>query len=176
MPNRRDFYRLGAIALGNLFALAVAVPGVKYLLDPLGKSSGNGEFRTLTRLGQLKVGEPRAFSILAERQDAWVKYPREPVGSVWLVRQPEGSKVPVVALSARVPAPELPGPPRPRPEIVPLPVSPGEFRRSKARSSTRSPLGGWTRLPVELSGDADPEVRVKFERFQPQSAEKKPLA
>ena len=56
-----------------------------------------------TRLGQLKVGEPQAFSIIAERQDAWVKYPEEPVGSVWLVRQPEGSKPPVVAFSAECP-------------------------------------------------------------------------
>src|SRR5947209_7903273 len=39
MPNRRDLYRLGALALGNLFALALAVPGLKHLLDPLGKSS-----------------------------------------------------------------------------------------------------------------------------------------
>ena len=33
--NRRDFYRLGTIALGNLVALVLAVPGVAYLLDPL---------------------------------------------------------------------------------------------------------------------------------------------
>ena len=42
MPNRRDLYRLGALALGNLFALALAVPGLKYLLNPLGKPSGTG--------------------------------------------------------------------------------------------------------------------------------------
>jgi hypothetical protein len=31
-------------------------------------------------------------------------------------------------------------------------------------------------LPVELSADPDPVVRVKFERFQPQTAERKTLA
>ena len=31
-------------------------------------------------------------------------------------------------------------------------------------------------LEVKLSAGDDPEVRVKFERFQPQIAEKKPLA
>ena len=32
----------------------------------------------------------RSFAIIEERRDAWVKYPREPVGSVWLIRQPDG--------------------------------------------------------------------------------------
>ena len=35
---------------------------------------------------------------------------------------------------------------------------------------------GMDSLSVELTSDPDPEVRVKFERFQPQAAEKKPLA
>ena len=48
MPHRRDLFRLGAIALGNLFALALAVPGVKFLLDPLGKTGGVGDFQPLT--------------------------------------------------------------------------------------------------------------------------------
>ncbi len=175
MPNRRDFYRLGAIALGNLFALAVAVPGVKYLLDPLGKSSGGGEFRTLTRLGRLKVGEPQAFSILSERRDAWVKYPTEPVGSVWLVRQPEGSKEPVVALSAECPHLSCPVPLAPDRKSFLCPCHQANFTLEGARINEVA-ARGMDRLPVELSGDADPEVRVRFERFQPQSAEKKPLA
>ena len=91
MPNRRDVFRLGAVALGNLFALALAVPGVRFLLDPLGKKADEGDFRVLTTLGQLPVGEPRSFAIIARRRDAWVQYPEEPVGSVWLVRQPEGA-------------------------------------------------------------------------------------
>ena len=103
MTNRREFYRLGAIALGNVFGLALAIPGIKFLLDPLGKKAGGGEFRPLTRLGQLKVGEPESFAVIAARQDAWVRFPPEPVGSVWLVRQPEGSKVPVVAFTAECP-------------------------------------------------------------------------
>ena len=103
MTNRREFYRLGAIALGNVFGLALAIPGIKFLLDPLGKKAGGGEFRPLTRLGQLKVGEPESFAVIAARQDAWVRFPPEPVGSVWLVRQPEGSKEPVVAFTAECP-------------------------------------------------------------------------
>src|SRR3954447_4268707 len=98
--NRRDFYRHATVALGNVVALALAVPGVAYVLDPLRKSSKQGDFQRLARLSDLAVGEPRSFAVIDERQDAWVKYPREPVGSVWLVRQPEGAKEPVLPFSA----------------------------------------------------------------------------
>jgi Rieske Fe-S protein len=175
MPSRRNLFRLGAVALGNLFGLAVLIPGVKYLLDPLGKKSGEAAFRPLTRLGQLKVGEPQAFAIIAERQDGWVKYPAEPVGSVWLVRQPEGSKEPVLALNAECPH-------------LGCPVNLAADRKSflcpchqatftlEGKKTNDVAMRGMDSLAVELSAGTDPEVAVKFERFQPQTAEKKPLA
>ena len=175
MSNRRNLFRLGAIALGNLFALSLAVPGVKYLLDPLGKSSGGGEFRPLTRLGQLKVGEPQAFAIIAERRDAWVKYPREPVGSVWLIRRPEGSKEPVLALSAECPHLSCPVSLAPDRKSFLCPCHGASFGFGGEKINEVA-ARGMDALPVELSDDDDPEVLVKFERFQPQSAEKKPLA
>ncbi len=174
MPSRRDLFRIGAVALGNLFALALAVPGVKYLLDPLGKKSDDGGFQPLTRLGQLKVGEPQAFAILAERQDAWVKYPEEPVGSVWLIRQPEGSPEPVLAFTAECPHLGCPvnlGPDR---KSFLCPCHQAAFAFDGKRLNEVPPRGMDT-LIVQLSKDNDPEVAVKFERFQTQSAEKKPL-
>ena len=175
MPNRRDIFRLGAIALGNLFALALAVPGIRFLLDPLGKSGGGGEFRPLTRLGQLKVGEPQAFAIIAERRDGWIKYPREPVGSVWLIRQPEGSKQPVLALSAECPHLSCPVNLAPDRKTFLCPCHQANFT-FEGRKINEVAARGMDTLPVQLSPDPDPEVLVKFERFQPQSAEKKPLA
>jgi menaquinol-cytochrome c reductase iron-sulfur subunit len=175
MPNRRDLFRLGAVALGNLFALALAVPGIKYLLDPLGKKAGGGEFRPLTRLGQLPVGEPRAFPIIAERRDGWVKYPKEPVGSVWLIRQPEGSKEPVLAFSAECPHLSCPVNLAADRKSFLCPCHGANFGFDGAKRNQVA-ARGMDSLPVELSSDSDPEVSVKFERFQPQLAEKKPLA
>jgi Rieske Fe-S protein len=175
MPTRRDLHRLGALALGNLFALALAIPGLKYLLDPLGKSSGSGVFRPLARLGQLPVGEPRAFAIIAERQDAWVKYPKEPVGSVWLIRQPEGSKPPVLALSAECPHLSCPVNLAPDRRSFLCPCHHASFALD-GRKTNEVARRGMDALEVEIGDGPDPEVRVKFERFQPQSAEKKPLA
>jgi len=175
MPNRREFYRLGAIALGNVFALALAIPGARFLLDPLGKKAGGADFRPLARLGQLKVGEPEAFAVIASRQDAWVRFPREPIGSVWLVRQPGGSKVPVIAYTAECPHLSCPVNLASDRKSFFCPCHSSGFRFDGSRINDVSPRGLDT-LEVELSDDADPEVRVKFERFQPQMAEKRPLA
>jgi len=175
MPHRRDVFRLGAVALGNLFALALAVPGIKFLLDPLGKKASGGAFRPLTTLGQLKVGEPRAFAIIARRQDGWVKYPEEPVGSVWLVRQPEGSPEPVVALSAECPHLSCPVPLAADGKSFLCPCHGASFTLDGKKLNEVAARGMDT-LPVEVESGNDPVVRVKFERFQPQASEKKPLA
>jgi len=104
--NRRDFHRLGTWFLGGLVKLAVAVPAAAFLLTPLRKKGGAAEadaFEGLVPLSQLKVGVPQAFGIVRDQVDAWVKYPKEPAGAVWLVRQPEGAEPAVVAYSAECP-------------------------------------------------------------------------
>src|SRR4029077_3268217 len=78
MP-RRGFLHFATLAAGTLMGLALAVPGVAFVLTPLRKRGRDGDFQTLTRLSELEVGVPRSFVIIEERQDAWVKYPREPV-------------------------------------------------------------------------------------------------
>ncbi len=175
MPHRRNLFRLGAVALGNLFALGLAIPGLKYLLDPLGKKSGSGEFRPLTRLDQLKVDEPQAFAIIEERRDAWVKYPREPVGSVWLIRQPEGSKEKVVAFTAECPHLGCPVNLAADHKSFLCPCHQAAFALDGKKLNDIPPRG-LDRLDVQITAGNDPEVKVKFERFQPQSSEKKPLA
>jgi menaquinol-cytochrome c reductase iron-sulfur subunit len=174
MLHRREFYRLGTLVLGNAFALALAVPGLKYLLDPLTKQGNAGAFRPLARLGQLKVGEPQAFSIIAERQDAWVRYPRQPVGSVWLVRQPEGVEPSVVALSSECPHLSCPVALAADGKGFLCPCHDSVFDLDGKRRNTVSPRA-MDRLDVELSTGPDPEIRVKFLRFRPQSEERKPL-
>jgi menaquinol-cytochrome c reductase iron-sulfur subunit len=173
--NRRDFYRYGAIALGNLVALVLAVPGVAYLLDPLRRKSRQGDFDSITRLGQLPVGVPQAFPIIDERVDAWVKYPREPVGSVWLIRQPAGAPEPVIALSAECPhlgcAVNLA--PDGKSLLCPCHTSNFDFQGKPLNKVPPRPMD---RLEVKLSTGDDPEVLVKFQRFRTQSEEEIPLA
>src|SRR5262245_61252942 len=108
---RRELYRLGTKVLGGAIKLAVAIPALAFIASPLrkkaagqeGSTEGSEAMETLTSLSGLKVGEPRSFPIIRDRTDAWVTYPSEPVGSVWLLRQPEGAKPEVVAFSAECP-------------------------------------------------------------------------
>lgn len=174
MLNRRALYRWGALALGNAFALAVAVPGLRYLLDPLGKRAGGGEFRPMTRLSQLKAGQPQAFSVIAKRQDGWVRYPPEPVGSVWLIRQSDFPDSQVLALSAECPHLSCPVNLAPDHQTFLCPCHQASFRFDGETLNPVSPRP-MDALEVRLSSDPDPEVAVKFERFQPQAREKKPL-
>jgi Rieske Fe-S protein len=173
--NRRDFHRVGTIVIGNAVALALAVPGIRYLLDPLGKSSKQGGFLTLARLEDLKVGEPRSFAVIDERRDAWVKYPREPIGSVWLVRQPAGVKPEVVAFTAECPHLGCAVSLTPDGASFLCPCHTSAFDKSGKRLNDVPPRGMDT-LEVELTEGGDPAIRVRFQRFRTQEKEKRPLA
>lgn len=173
--NRRDLYRIGTFALGGLAALALAVPGVAYILDPLRKMQGKGRLRPMAKLSELKVGVPVAVAVNEERQDAWVKYPKEPVGSVWLLRQPEGSKEPVVAFTSRCPHLGC---------AINLSADHKSFYCACHSSSfsfdgtpqNNVPPRAMDKLEVEITKSSDPEVRVKFQRFRSGTEERIPLA
>lgn len=173
---RRDLYRFGTLVLGGLMTLGLTVPGLAYLLDPLGKRRGAARSYALAKLSELEVGVPRSFPIVDERQDAWVKYPREPIGLVWLVKQPEGAKEPVVAFTAECPhlgcAVNLSG----DKTMFRCPCHDSAFTFD-GKPQNQIPPRGMDRLEVEpLAGGPDPAVRVKFERFQSQTEKRVPLA
>jgi menaquinol-cytochrome c reductase iron-sulfur subunit len=174
--NRRDFYRFGTVAVGGLVTLVLAIPGVAYLLDPLFKKGrGEGDFEALTRLGVLRVGVPQSFSVVEERRDAWVKYPMEPVGSVWLVRQSEGSKEPVLAFTSECPHLGCAVSLSADHKFFFCPCHTSSFNFDGSKKNDIPPRGMDT-LEVRLSNDPDPLVSVKFQRFRPQIKEKVPLA
>jgi Rieske Fe-S protein len=172
---RRGFLAFATCAIGTLMGLVLAVPGLAYLASPLRRRGPEGGFVTLTRLSQLAVGVPRAFTILADRQDAWVKYPQEPIGSVWLIRQPAGSPEAVLALSAECPhlgcAVNLDA--GGKGFLCPCHTSAFNL---EGHPRNQVPPRSMDRLDVELSPGSDPEVRVKFQRFRTQVKEKLPLA
>ncbi len=176
MTNRREIYRVGTMALGGLMGLMLAVPGLAYVMTPIlrRKDDKQGAPQNLARLSQLAEGVPQAFAVIDERQDAWVKYPREPIGSVWLIRQPSGSNPEVVAFSAECPhlgcAVGLAGDGK----SFLCPCHNSNFDFAGVRRN-QIPPRGLDELDVRLSGDADPVVRVRFRRFRTQTKEKIPL-
>ncbi|WP_165064175.1 QcrA and Rieske domain-containing protein [Paludisphaera rhizosphaerae] len=175
--NRRDFHRLGTRVLGALVKLAVAVPAAAFLLNPLRRKGDGGSetFESLVPLSQLPVGVPKSFGIVRDQIDGWVKYPKEPAGSVWLVRQPEGVEPAVVAFSAECPhlGCAINMGDDGKHFVCPCHTSAFDI---EGKPQNQVPPRPMDRLDVELSKDADPIVRVRFQRFRTLAEEKIPLA
>lgn len=172
---RREFHRIGTVLIGAAMSLVLAVPGMAYILSPVlrdrRKSKEAVGFQPLARLHDLEKLRPKLFPVIAERRDAWVVYPREPVGSVWLIRQPDDS---VLALSAECPhlgcAVGLGA--EGRSFFCPCHTSTFELDGRKANDV---PPRGMDALEVEVSKGADPVVSVRFQRFRIGTEEKKAL-
>jgi Rieske Fe-S protein len=190
MPNtnRRDFYRAGSLVLGGLIGLVLGIPGVAYLLDPLSrrKTNATGEgakggrvsdgFRDLpVTLAELEVGVPRQFPIEDTRVDAWVRYPAEPIGAVWLIRQPEGSPEAVHAFTAECPhlgcAVNLAG--DGKGFFCPCHTSAFTFEGKPTNAIPPRPMDALEVAPFE---SPESRVRVKFARYRTGVEEKIPLA
>jgi Rieske Fe-S protein len=172
---RRDFYRIGNVVLGGLITAALAIPGLAYLLDPLGKRRGAVREYPLAKLSDLKVGVPRSYQIVDERQDAWVKYPKEPIGLVWLVRQPDGVGESVVAFQAECPHLGCAVNLAPDQKSFRCPCHDSAFTL-EGKPTNQIPPRPMDRLTVSPLEGKDPVVTVRFERFRSQSEEKIPLA
>lgn len=185
MLHRRDLHRLGTFLLGGVMTLVVAVPGLGYLLNPVlkkkrpGASSSDGGdtdegFFDLARLSELPEGIPRSFTILAEREDAWVRYPREPLGAVWLIRQPAGGEEPVIAFTAECPHLGCSVNLSADAKSFSCPCHNSAFTLA-GQPENKIPPRPMDRLTVRLSGDPDPRISVRFQRFRTMAEEKIPL-
>ena len=100
---RRGFLaKLAAIACGGIATLTPLAAGLWAFLHPLGRRSAAARFVPVAELAAIPPdGVPRRFPVVTDRKDAWTGYAAEPVGGVWLRREP-GSDV-VQALSATCP-------------------------------------------------------------------------
>lgn len=85
---RRGFIaKVTATVVGGISLLVPAVTALVAYLNPIRQKSPGGEFFRLTALAALpEDGTPRRFSVITDRVDAWNRYPREPIGAVWLRR------------------------------------------------------------------------------------------
>jgi menaquinol-cytochrome c reductase iron-sulfur subunit len=86
--NRRGFLgKATAIACG---AVALATPvaaGVVTFLNPVRQKSQGGQFMRLASLETIpQDGTPLKVPVIADRTDAWSRFPAEPIGAVFLRR------------------------------------------------------------------------------------------
>ena len=91
-PDRREFLtQAAAVAIGGALTVVAPIAGLCVLLDPLRHKSEGGTSVLVASLNSLpENGEPRKFSVLATRVDAWNRTPNVPVGAVYLQRTKDG--------------------------------------------------------------------------------------
>ncbi|HEY2839673.1 MAG TPA: Rieske 2Fe-2S domain-containing protein [Pirellulales bacterium] len=172
---RRGFFtKFAAVVTGALLFVCPALAGVAVVLDPLRRKSGRGEMLKITTLDALpENGEPRRFPVVADRQDAWTRFPAEPIGAVFLRRT--GPKT-VEALSACCPHLGCFVDFKPQREEYQCPCHTSAFSVDGAFISGPSPRGLDTlECVVKSEGDQE-EVWVKFENFYTGREEKTPKA
>jgi menaquinol-cytochrome c reductase iron-sulfur subunit len=92
--DRRGFFtKLAATAIGSLLGLVPLASGLAVFLDPLRRrSTSQGLLRVASLDSVPDDGIARQFPVVADRTDAWNRYPEEPIGAVYLRREP-GSTV-----------------------------------------------------------------------------------
>jgi menaquinol-cytochrome c reductase iron-sulfur subunit len=92
LPNDRRNFVVKALAVA-LAAACYAVPGLAALvamLNPWRQKGAAGQTIRVASLEALAVGgPPQRFPVVADRRDAWNRYPAEPIGAVFLRRTSE---------------------------------------------------------------------------------------
>ena len=86
--NRRSFLgQTAAIACGAVALATPVVAGVITFLNPLRQKSQGGDFMRLASLDAIpQDGTPLKAPVIADRIDAWSRFPAEPIGAVFLRR------------------------------------------------------------------------------------------
>ncbi len=102
---------------------------------------------------------PQSFTILADRKDAWNRYPSEPVGTVFLCKKGDG----VVALNSRCPHAGCDVDYQPSKSGFVCPCHDSLFGVEGARSGASPSPRDLDQLEVE---NRNGEVWVKFQNFK----------
>jgi len=172
-PERREFMtKAAAVAIGGVCTLVPAVAGIVTVLDPLRRKSALGGPLMVTTLEALpNDGKPRRFQIIADREDAWNKFPNTPIGAVYLRRVNETT---VEALNVTCPHAGCPVEYKADSHSFLCPCHDSTFKVDGSLADTKSPSPrGLDTLAVEIRNGS--EVWVTFQNFEAGKAKKIPL-
>lgn len=90
VPRRSFLSSVLAVVIGGVITLVPLVAGTLFFLDPLirrkHKSATEGDgFIPVAELDDLpEDGTPRMFTVVADKVDAWNRFPKQPIGTVYL--------------------------------------------------------------------------------------------
>ncbi|MEN6451115.1 MAG: Rieske 2Fe-2S domain-containing protein [Thermoguttaceae bacterium] len=93
VTDRRGFlHKSLAVASAGLAVLVPTAVGVATFLNPLRQKGQAGQWKRLATLDTLPSdGTPQRVPVIADRTDAWTRFPAEPVGAVFLRRIGDGA-------------------------------------------------------------------------------------
>ena len=174
--DRRGFMaKAAAIVIGGIIVVFPFVAGLGPLLDPLRRKNNNKDPLTpLAKLSELpEDGTPRRFQVITDRDDAWSRQPRQPVGAVYLRRVADG-KVQAFTATCTHEGCFVDFRQDSKQYLCPCHQSPFTLDGEVIQPSP-SPRG-MDSLEVEVRPDGDGEevVFVRFEQFYTGRAEKEP--
>jgi Rieske Fe-S protein len=169
---RRSFFTVAAaIVAGAIAVLAPIGVGIASFLTPLFRRSQSTKVRVALLDQTPDDGQPRFFPVIADRVDAWNRYPAQRIGAVYLVRQP-GEATPT-AFTAKCPHAGCFIGYTPGETTFKCPCHTSEFKLdgTRARGDAEVSPRDMDKLNVELvnstSGDVEvTEVWVEFADFQ----------
>jgi Rieske Fe-S protein len=161
------------VLIGLVTGIVPTVAGLITLFDPLRRKSAAGGSVLVTSLSALpEDGQPRRFQVIADRVDAWNKFPQVPVGAVYLRRVNESG---VEALNVTCPHAGCPVEFKPETNSYLCPCHDSKFRLDGALADLHSPSPrALDSLEVEIRNGS--EVWVRFQNFEAGKAKKIPLA
>jgi menaquinol-cytochrome c reductase iron-sulfur subunit len=171
--DRRDFItKATAVVIGGSLVIAPTLAGLCVVLDPLRRKSESGASVLVANLNSLpETGEPRKFSVLATRVDAWNRTPNVPVGAVYLQRLGDDK---VRALNVVCPHAGCFVDYRPANDNFFCPCHNSSFALDGRILDPKSPSPrGLDELPVEVRNGT--EVWVTFQNFRAGVHEKIPV-
>lgn len=168
---RRQFLQqIACFGLGGCALMGPVVAGAVVVAHPLIERRDSGLLVRLAGVDDLPVdGAPQLYQVLAEPTEAWLKFSRRSIGSVFLMRTAPDQ---VRAFNAS--CPHVSGPITWREDTGDFycPLHESRFAPDGARLAADSPSPrDLDSLDVELRGR---EVWVRFQNFTPNTAEKKP--
>ena len=171
-PRRSFLKEAAAIVLGGLVTAVPFLAGLLTFLDPLRRKQGGGGFVRVTALSALaEDGSPRRFAVVADREDAWNKFPQVPVGAVYLRKA--GEKVHALNVSCPHAGCSVEFKNSNNSYLCPCHLS--TFKLDGTLASDRSPSPrAMDALEVELRNGT--EVWVRFQNFEAGKAAKHPVA
>ena len=183
VENRRSFFAVtAALVTGSIAVLTPIGVGIAAFLTPLFRKSKSPEVR-IALLDQVPDdGMPRYFPVVADREDAWTRYPAQRVGAVYLIRL-AGEEKPT-AFTAKCPHAGCFIGYTPGAKVFQCPCHTSAFNLDGSRVNGDAEVAprGMDTLPVSIrqaktaEGDSIAEVWVEFIDFQTGHKEKIPTA